>query len=356
MTALGRIVPQPAAATTAASACPHCGSPTDGTFCCAGCQAAHALVRGLGLDDFYRRSTAAIGALRPEETAPVPLAPYAQRHGADGWRLDLMVAGLSCGACVWLVEQALAAEPDVTAARAALTTRRLSLAWSGPQSRAEDFARLLARLGFRAVPFSTACLRAADDAETRTLARALGIAAFGAMNVMLVSVAVWVGTDMGAATRGAMHWLAALIGLPIIAVAGLPFYRSALAALRAGRANMDVAISLAVLATAAMSLSEAARNGPYTWFDGATMLLALLLAGRLLDRTARARAGRALAELLALQGGSMRRLRPDGSAEEVAVAALLPGERVLLAPGERLAVDARLEDSEGILDLSLIHI
>jgi Cu2+-exporting ATPase len=204
------------------------------------------------------------------------------------------------------------------------------------------------------VPFSTACLRAADDAETRTLARALGIAAFGAMNVMLVSVAVWVGTDMGAATRGAMHWLAALIGLPIIAVAGLPFYRSALAALRAGRANMDVAISLAVLATAAMSLSEAARNGPYTWFDGATMLLALLLAGRLLDRTARARAGRALAELLALQGGSMRRLRPDGSAEEVAVAALLPGERVLLAPGERLAVDARLEDSEGILDLAAI--
>ena len=354
MTALGRIVAGPAALSTGRLACRHCGAPAHDDFCCAGCRAAHALIGGLGLDAFYRRNTAAAGALRPEATPPVALAPHAVADGRDGWQLELMVGGLVCGACVWLVEQALAAEPDVTVARAALTTRRLRLAWRGARARAEDFAALLARLGFRAVPFNGACLRAADDAETRALARALGIAAFGAMNVMLVSVAVWVGTDMGPATRGAMHWLSALIGLPVIATGGLPFYRSALAALRGHRTNMDVAISLAVLATALMSLSEALRNGPYTWFDGATMLLALLLAGRLLDRTARARAGRALAELLALQNASMRRLQPDGSLAEIAVGALRTGDRVLLAPGERLAVDAVADSDGGTFDLAAI--
>jgi len=354
MTALGATTPAPVAQSTPMGSCLHCGTPSAERFCCAGCEAAHALVRGLGLDAFYRRATAAAGALRPDPTPPVPLAPYATAAPDGAWQLDLMLAGLSCGACVWLVEQALAAEPDVVRARAALTTRRLSLAWRGPCERAEDFAQLLARLGFRAVPFSPPCIAAADDAETRAITRALGIAAFGAMNVMLVSVAVWVGTDMGEATRAAMHWLAALIGLPTIAVAGLPFYRKAWASVRARRANMDVAISIAVLATAAMSLSEALRNGPYTWFDGATSLLALLLAGRLLDRTARARAGRSVAELLALQQASVRRLAADGTLHEGPADSLAVGERLLLAAGERLPLDAVVESDSALFDVSAL--
>ncbi len=335
-------------------ACAHCGAPVapPAQYCCEGCEAAHGLVAGMGLDAFYHRRSAADGALRPDAAPPVPLAGAAVAEGPGLWRLDLMVSGLRCGACVWLVEQALAAEPDMLSARAALTTRRLTLRWRGEQARAEEFAALLARLGFRAVPFSPACLRAADDAEMRSLVRALGIAAFGAMNVMLVSVAVWVGEDMGVETRALMHWLAALIGLPTIALAGLPFYRSALAALRAWRTNMDVAISLGVLATAAMSLSEAWRNGPFTWFDGATTLLALLLAGRLLDRTARGRAGRAVAELIALQDGTVRRLNGEGRATDVPAGAVLAGDRILLAAGERLRLDAVLEGTPGLFDLA----
>ncbi|WP_431285900.1 heavy metal translocating P-type ATPase [Humitalea sp. 24SJ18S-53] len=348
---IGRVAPGPVPAS--ARGCLHCGLPVlpPAAFCCAGCEAAQGLVAGLGLDAFYRRNTVPDGVLRPDTAPPVSLAAAAEPDGA-GWRLDLMVSGLHCGACVWLVEQALGAEPDVIGARAALTTRRLALRWHGDRARAEDFAALLGRLGFRAVPFTPACLRAADEAETRSLARALGIAAFGAMNVMLVSSAVWFGVDMGEQTRGLMHWLAALIGLPTIAFAGLPFYRSAWAALCARRVNMDVAISLAVLATAAMSLSEAIRLGPYTWFDGATTLLALLLAGRLLDRTARGRAGRAVAELLALQEGTVRRLGPDGTLRDIPVAEILAGDRILVGSGERLRLDAIIEEAPGLFDLS----
>ncbi|MDN3563977.1 heavy metal translocating P-type ATPase [Paeniroseomonas aquatica] len=349
MSVIGRI-----ALPAGASACPHCGAALapGARFCCAGCETAHGLIAALHLDSFYGRRRVPQGALRPDAVPPVSLVAAAEPEGDRLWRLDLMVSGLHCGACVWLVEQALAADPEVLAARVALTSRRLSLRWRGDRARADDFAALLGRLGFRAVPFTPACLRAADDAETRSLTRALGIAAFGAMNVMLVSVAVWVGEDMGDQTRGMMHWLAALIGLPTIAVAGLPFYRSALAALHARRTNMDVAISLGVLATAAMSLSEALRNGPFTYFDGATTLLALLLAGRLLDRTARGRAGRAVAELLALQDGLVRRLAADGSATEVAVGAVRPGDRILLGAGERLRLDAVLEAAPGVFDLA----
>ncbi|GGG43761.1 copper-translocating P-type ATPase [Caldovatus sediminis] len=363
MSSLGRIAPAPAEAVSPATvACAHCGAPLapgQARFCCVGCEAAHALVSGLGLDAFYRRREAAAsgGTLRPAAEPPATdFAPLARAEREDGVHgLELMVSGLTCGACVWLVEQALAAEPDVLRARASLSSRRLAVAWRGPNARANDFAALLARLGFRVAPWSPACLRATEDEEGRALIRALGIAAFGAMNVMLVSVAVWVGWDMGEATRAAMHWLAALIGLPVIAVAGLPFYRSALDALRARRANMDLAISIGVLATAAMSLSEAVRNGPYTWFDGATALLALLLAGRVLDRAARRKARQAAAELLALQEGSVALLQPDGTTRAVPVERVRPGDRLLVAAGERLRLDGVIEGTdaaEALLDTS----
>ncbi|SHI70145.1 Cu2+-exporting ATPase [Roseomonas rosea] len=337
-----------------AAACAHCGAPVPpggGRYCCTGCEGAAALISGLGLDAFYRRREASFGSIRPTALPPVDFAARAEPlRGGTEHRLDLMVAGLTCGACVWLVEQALAADPAVLSARASLATRRLTVTWRGPAEKAEALAGLVARLGFQVAPWSAACLRATEDAEEKALIRALGIAAFGASNVMMLSVAVWVGSDMGEGTRGLMHWLAALVAMPVVLVAGMPFYRSAIAALRAGRINMDMAVSLGVLATTAMSLSEALRNGPFTWFDGATALLALLLGGRVLDRAARRRARQACAELLALQSAEVTRLDADGAPHRIGAEQVRPGDRLLVAPGERLSLDGVLEEGEALLD------
>ncbi|MEO3474571.1 heavy metal translocating P-type ATPase [Roseomonas sp. CAU 1739] len=352
MSILGHARPVASEAVSAAS-CAHCDArlaPGQDRFCCTGCAGAHALVAGLGLSAFYGRRETEAGALRPEALAPgLDLAPFVETLRDGTQRLDLVVSGLTCGACVWLVEQALAAEPDVLSARASLSARRLTVTWRGEAARANDVAALLGRLGFRIAPWSPACLRATDDAEGRVLTRALGIAAFGSMNIMLISVAVWVGGDMGPSLRHGLHWLAALIGLPVVLIAGMPFYRSAWAAIRAGRPSMDLAVSLGVLATAGMSLSETLRNGPYTWFDGATMLLALLLAGRVFDRAARRRARQSVAELLALQEGLVSRVLADGHMEAVPAEAVAAGDRVLVSAGERLRLDG-VAATDALLD------
>ena len=352
MSLIGRAEPLAPSAVSAA-ACAHCGAPLapgQDRFCCTGCEGAHALVAGLGLDAFYRRRETEAGTLRPEATAPgLDLSAFAEAQKDGTQRLELVVSGLTCGACVWLVEQALAAEQDVLSARASLSARRLTVTWRGEAARANDLVALLARLGFRAAPWSPACLRATEDAEGRELTRALGIAAFGSMNIMLISVAVWVGGDMGPSLRHALHWLAALIGMPVVLIAGMPFYKSAWAAIRAGRPSMDLAVSLGVLATAGMSLSETLRNGPYTWFDGATMLMALLLAGRVFDRAARRRARQSVAELLALQEGLVSRILADGRTEAVPAENVAAGERVFIAAGERLRLDG-VADADALLD------
>jgi Cu2+-exporting ATPase len=337
------------------ASCKHCNAdlaPGQGAFCCDGCASAHALVQGLGLDAFYRRRDASGAALKPPEPEPSFDPASLVTTASDGTQhLELMVSGLSCGACIWLVEQALATEADVLRARANLSSRRLSITWRGKPDRARDLVALVSTLGFRVAPWSPACLRATEDAEGQALLRALGIAAFGSMNVMLVSVAVWVGGDMGEQTRALMHWLAALIALPTVLVAGMPFYRSAWRSARAGRANMDLAVSLGVIATTAMSVSEVIRNGPYTWFDGATTLLALLLAGRVLDRRMRRKAGQAVAELLALQDGTVSVQDAEGRVREVQAEQVRAGERVGVATGERLRLDGVSEDAV-VLDMS----
>jgi Cu2+-exporting ATPase len=341
----------------ATTACAHCSAPcADGArFCCTGCEGAHALIRGLGLERFYARLEGT--APKPDPNAPRhDLAARARTEGRT-YTLELMVGGITCAACCWLIEQVLAREPDVTWARVALSTRRLTIRWRGPAARANAFGARIGALGFAVAPFDPSCLAAGDAAEARELLRAMGIAAFATMNVMLVAVAVWVGHatgDMGPATRDLMHWLAALIALPAVAVAGMPFFRPAVAALRSGRASLDLPITLGVLATCVMSLSETIRGGPHAYFDSAIMLVFLLLVGRYLDRRARGRAREAAARLMTLNRAPVGILDDSGVAHPRAPEEVHAGERVLVAAGERIGVDGAVVSGRSSLDESLL--
>ena len=342
------------------AACAHCGAPLAagaGRFCCAGCEAARAVIDGLGLDQFYRRRTLEAGArpLTPERDRP-DLVPHV-RIARDGTAtLELFVDGLTCPACMWLIESVLARVPDVVHARVNLGARRLRIAWRGPAGRAMEIAEQVQRLGFRLVPFDPAQLATAASAEERELLRALAIAGFAAGNVMLLSVSVWSGhvVGMGAATRDLLHWISALIALPAIAYAGLPFFRSALAALAGGRTNMDVPISIGVILAAGMSLAETFRSGEHAYFDSAITLLFFLLIGRYLDRRARGRAREAAQQLVVLAARMVTVLAPDGTSALRASASVPVGATVLVAAGERVGVDGEIVSGRSDVDRSLV--
>jgi Cu2+-exporting ATPase len=169
---------------------------------------------------------------------------------------------------------------------------------------------------------------------------------------MLLSVSVWSGAE--AATRDLFHWVSALIALPAIAYAGRPFFRSAWRALAAASLNMDVPISLAVLLAAAMSLYETAAGGANAWFDASVTLVFFLLVGRYLDHLMRARARSVAAELLALQAAAATVVGEDGTRRAVRAEDLAAGQVLVVAPGERLAADGRVESGVGDIDRSMV--
>jgi P-type Cu2+ transporter len=265
----------------------------------------------------------------------------------------LAVENMRCGGCMRAVEGALRQVEGVTAARANLTARRVSVA-AEPEMPVERLVAALAEAGFRAAPLSQAAPAAAGG--DRDLLRRVGIAGFAAANVMLLSVGVWAGlaSDMGEGAQALFHFVSALIALPAVAYCGQPFYRSALAAIRARRLNMDVPISLGVMLATAMSLYQTFRGTEQVYFDAALTLLFFLLVGRYLDQLMRVRAEGAAQNLLGLRASDAAVIGEDGSLRRVPAAEVVPGMRVLVAAGERFPVDGRVFSGTSACDASLM--
>jgi Cu2+-exporting ATPase len=263
---------------------------------------------------------------------------------------DLVVEGMRCAGCIAKIEAGLGAVPGVVAARVNFTAKRVHIDHDDGLSE-DGLVAALKRLGFEAHPLAIAP-DGAIGRESRTLAKALAVATFAAMNVMLLSVSVWSGAED--TTRDLFHWLSALVALPAIAYSGQPFFKSAWGALRHGRTNMDVPISIGVLLTAAMSLHETATGGHHAYFDGAVMLLAFLLGGRLLDTIMREKAQDAVAALLRRLPEDVALLGDDGAIRRVPLAEVVPGMRILVAAGERLPVDGVVDQGDSNIDRSLV--
>jgi len=265
-------------------------------------------------------------------------------------RTILAVPDAHCAGCMAKIEHGLCAVPGIVSARLNLSTRQVVIA-HGRALQVPDLVAAIARLGFAAQPVAETNTGVSDKAS-RALVRATAVAGFAAMNIMLLSVSVWSGAD--GATRNLFHLLSGLIAIPTVAYSGQPFFRSAWSALRHGRTNMDVPISIGVTLVTGLSLFEALTGGPHAYFDGAVMLLFFLLIGRMLDSFMRDRARDGVAALLKQTAPGALVIDAKGRGEWLRASELRPGMRMLVAAGERLAADGIVETGSSSLDRSLL--
>jgi Cu2+-exporting ATPase len=281
---------------------------------------------------------------------------YVRDAGAGLSHIDLAVEGVSCAGCMSKIERGLSSIPDVTLARVNLTDRRVALEWRQGALDPARFIDRLAELGYKAYPFETVRAEAIETEQASFLLRCLGVAAFAAMNVMMLSVPVWSGnvTDMIPEQRDFFHWLSALIALPAAAYSGQPFFISAFRALRAGRTNMDVPISIGIVLALAMSVVETFHHAEHAYFDAALMLITFLVAGRYLDQSMRRRTRAVAGNLAALKAETATKFVGADEICEVPIAAVQAGDIVLLRPGERSAVDGAVIEGKSKIDQSLI--
>jgi Cu2+-exporting ATPase len=366
------MVPSSACAPGAAPGCFHCGLPLpagpsfgfdggDGwrTFCCAGCEAVSRAISGLGLDDYYRLREAP--AARPETPPADDLAVYDDAlvqsrfvrtipgGGADAC---LVIEGMRCPACAWLLERVLAREPGVASFEVNFTTRRARLAWDPGVVRLSRLLAAVRSVGYTAWPHEPGRLALVETRERRALLRRLWVAGLAMMQVMMYAVPAYLAGEgeMTADVVQLMRWAGLVLTAPVLAYSAAPFLVGAWRDLSRRRAGMDVPIALGLAAATAASVVATLRGQGDVYFDSITMFVFLLLGARYLEVVARGRAGDALQHLARLIPQAAHRFAGPGDAlEEVAVARLAVGDRVLVRPGETVPADGILESDEALV-------
>ncbi len=288
-------------------------------------------------------------------TETLDLSLYAKPAGDGTLGMELAVDGIACGACIARIEGAVKRLPGVTEARLNYTNRRLHVSWTDGATDPAQILRALEGSGYHGHPFVPQRAEQEEAAEARRLMRCLAVAGFAAMNIMLLSVAVWSGnvSDITPETRDFFHWASALIALPAAAYAGRPFFASAWRALKSRALNMDVPISLGVILALAMSVVETANHAEHAYFDSAIMLLFFLLIGRTLDHAMRRKTRAIAGNLAALKTETAHRFVED-ELVSVPVAALKADDRVLVKPGERVPADGTVMGGNSEIDEGLI--
>ena len=298
---------------------------------------------GIGGDDDQRTGT-------EPEPAPAESA------------VTLTVEGMRCAGCAWLVERLLASVPGVATATVDFPLRRAEVRFDTRATRVHTLLEILARAGYRATPYSVHAEEAAIESERRARIRGLGISALFGMQVMLLSIALyasdWYG-GMDAGFEQLFRWLAMLLTVPVLAWPGRTFFTGAAAALRARRLTMDVPVALGLSIAFVGSAFATVTGEGEVWFDSVVMFVTLLSAARYLELLARRRATaaiRALARSAPLVATRVREGRSggDASAERIPAAALRPGDRVRVRPGEVVPADGVIRFGCSAFDESLL--
>jgi len=279
------------------------------------------------------------------------------KHQDDGTaHIDLAIEGIDCAACIDEIEDGLCRLPGVLDARLNYTNHRLAVEWRDGELSPATVVEELQRLGYKAHPFQSKLVEEEETRRAQWLLKCLAVAGFASMNIMLLAVSVWSGnvTDITPETRDFFHWLAALIALPAVAYAGQPFFQSAMGALRNRRTNMDVPIVIGILLALSMSVFETINSAEHTYFDSVVMLLFFLLCGRYLDQAMRRKTRAVASNLASFRSEIAHRIEEDGEVVLLPTAALKAGDRVLVRPGERIAVDGIVIAGSSEIDESLV--
>jgi heavy metal translocating P-type ATPase len=265
----------------------------------------------------------------------------------------LFLSGLRCASCVNRVERELRAAPGVAEAAVSYTSHRALVRFDPELTSAPGLAARVEALGFGAAAYDPRALeRPAHEASRDALARLL-VAGFLAMNVMWLGFALYLGALEGIEpeVRRALRWTVIALSVPAVAWCAAPFWRGAWLGLRRRELTLDVPVVLGVSTAFAANVAGTLAEAPELYVDSAAVIVFLVLLGKTLERRARGRASAAVDALAALAPETARRRTARG-VEAVPLAALAPGDRVIVPAGERVPADGRLLEGEAELDES----
>ncbi len=313
-------------------------------FCCHGCRTAYLIISGSGLQNYYQRRDRETSANKEAIATRFDSDYLAQfvSHNTDSATISLIIDGIRCASCIWVIEKILQKQAGIISARVNFATHRLLIEFDEKQISPAAICIQLTQIGYIPRPYSPSELQNASEQERRSMMFRFGTAVFFSMQLMGFSIALYAGYFQGInpETRQLLQILAALVTTPVVFYSGYPFLRGAWYSLINRQPNMDLLIALGSLSAYSYSL-YALFLDKEIYFDTAAMIITLILAGRLFETSARHKASAGVDRLLTLAPANACVLRNE---QWVTIDSqqLQPGDRILLTAGERFPADGRI--------------
>ncbi|AFJ01626.1 Heavy metal translocating P-type ATPase [Methylophaga frappieri] len=363
-----------ATAKAAKPVCYHCASPVsdseaifaeiDGEqqmFCCHGCKSVCQTIFSAGLQGFYQKTT-------PDETlAPPPTQhtefeaydqeaiqdDYVTSHGSQR-EIHLLIEGIHCPACIWLIEQTLHHQPGVIRAEANFTAKKLRLSWDSQRTTLSAILKRLASVGYAGVPFDPETAEGALARRHRDLLYRMAFAGFCMMNILWVSIALYAGAAEDE-FRNWFHWIGFGLATPTLLYSGFPFFRNAFTGLRNWRLTMDLPIAIGATATYLYSvyITVTGSTQGEVFFDTVVNFIFVILIGRYLQAISTRNALSATRRLLTLQPKMATVVHGDDT-KLTPIRLVSPGDVVLVRPGETVPVDGDVIAGDSAINESML--
>jgi len=366
---------------TEAQECFHCGLPLPavGTitadiheeqqlFCCSGCAQVCQIIHDSGLASFYDHAPESRQWSQPEQAPadaivfddPDLQADFVRQRPDGTYQADLLIEGIHCPACVWLIEHTVNNISAVTYSEVNYSRQRLRLRWQPEKMKLSQAIIAIGGVGYRAVPYEEDLEQKANKSRRQDLMFRMAFAGFVFANVMTAAVCLYAGDFFGIEDkfRAIFQWYSMVLTFAGITYSGHTFFVSAWNTLRHGKLNMDVPISIGITASflwsSVVTISPSTGAENHVYFDSVAMFIFLILVGRFLESSAREVAGSATRKLLSLLPRSALRLESDGSEQLIPLRSVQQGDLLRIKPGDRIPVDGEVTLGSSEVDEAMI--
>ena len=323
---------------------PITGEDVDGDYCCQGCLAVARTVDDVSETD----AETASAQLREGADEADDLEGYDEQY--------LSVSGMHCATCEAFLESTTTSHEGVGAVSASYATDTLKIHYDPDELATDDLPEIVSGYGYEATERSLDADREiAGDIEVVKFL--IGGGLFGMMTMLWYVLFIYPKyfgfeqlVDLGGFDGLYLFTQIWLLASLVLFYTGYPILRGAVVSLRAGEPNMDLLVSVAALGSYSYSTLAMFMGRTDLYFDVTVAIVLVVTVGNYYESTIKSRASDLLTDLTAIQVDEAR--RPDGST--VPVAAIEPGEELLVRPGDRIPVDGIVESGVAAVDEALV--
>lgn len=282
--------------------------------------------------------------------------------GANHDQTTLQITGMTCAACAARIEKGLNRLPGVEQANVNLALETAQVRYEPGTVSIEQIINKVSQLGYGAVlkpsEKESGELRAREIRKQRNKLIVSAVLAFPLLWAMAghFSFTSWIWTP----ELFMNPWFQLALATPVQFIIGWGFYVGAFKALRSRSANMDVLVALGTSAAyfyslylSLDSLSMPHGHTPQLYYETSSILITLILLGKWFEALAKGRSSQAIKTLMGLQAKTALVLK-DGVETVVPIEAVVPGDVLIVKPGEKIPVDGVVIGGVSSVDESML--